>query len=552
MRIPNRAIIWLGTALLLILSFALALPPEFVFLPDNTLGAAAPSRLNDTYIILPDDVMITMRVSKFFIAHGYPGFNVSDISQPATSYLLPIAASPFFILFRDNIALALISLSGALALLLAIFLIAKSTAKLTRWALMSILLLNTTTLEYLLSGWEHLWQSLFVVLCWSAVWKIHEEKSKSIASCAWIGATAAIAVLFRPDSILLVIPAFGWLAMQKDRRTALLPLACFLLIGCAYAALQYQWFGTLTPTTARLKAGQLPSLSYSYHYIATCFTHGSAIAFILVLLAFILKRYNPTLKTPSVYALSGIFSTCIYAFLVSDVFKYGRMYLAPLLLIAFVATKEASNKLKISSNNGELKPLTQSRYEIVLILAASTLLISSVFTATKRQILAATQNSLTPTVEQLFLAKYIERHFTPKDGAVGQFWLGTTSFYLPAYAAADFLGKADEAIAKTKAKWGPPGHNKWDVEASMSKWRPAVIPFPQTIALSSISDRSKAIKSQANYSFWQIYANELTRRGYSFCKPYKDHEYGLYVRGDLTIKVPGCIGPLDSSTQNQP
>jgi hypothetical protein len=92
-------------ALVAIAAFAIVLAllsrsgmPEVVLLPEHLHAAACVLRkLKDIHIILPDDVMVTMRVSKFFLAHGYPGFNLTDLSQPATSYLWPILLSPFFV-----------------------------------------------------------------------------------------------------------------------------------------------------------------------------------------------------------------------------------------------------------------------------------------------------------------------------------------------------------------------------------------------------------------------------------------------------------------------
>jgi len=71
-------------ALAVVLGFiSCIIPSELVSLTQNGHDGAG---LKDIHLILPDDVMITMRVSKFFLAHGYPGFNLSDLSQPSSAF----------------------------------------------------------------------------------------------------------------------------------------------------------------------------------------------------------------------------------------------------------------------------------------------------------------------------------------------------------------------------------------------------------------------------------------------------------------------------------
>jgi len=54
------------------------------------------------------------------------------------------------------------------------------------------------------------------------------------------------------------------------------------------------------------------------------------------------------------------------------------------------------------------------------------------------------------------------------------------------------LGKADEAIATLKVKYGPPGHNKWDLDRTLAKWNPQAIvpPGPVDPALPETRENS--------------------------------------------------------------
>jgi hypothetical protein len=81
-----------------------------------------------------------------------------------------------------------------------------------------------------------------------------------------------------------------------------------------------------------------------------------------------------------------------------------------------------------------------------------------------------------PTAQQYVIAKWIDENLRPSDGSIGFFFLGV-SYDLPRFEIADVLGKADESIATSNVKWGPPGHNKWDIDKTLAKWKPqAIVP----------------------------------------------------------------------------
>lgn len=519
------------------LFFSPVIFPEVVLLFDTSKMGWF-DKLSAINIILHDDVMITMRVAKFFLEHGYLGFNLSDISQPATSYLLPIYAALFFALFNDNISLALVSFTGAFSLLSAIYIIVKDVRK--EWQIIIILMafINATTLYYMFSGWEHCFQIFFIIFAWSLVWHVYNNNIDCAYEFMLIGISSALSFLFRVDSIFLVIPIFGWLILSRRDRGFLISFFVFLCIVLLYFFFQYKWFGNFFPTTARLKASQLPDMDYSIRYIVTCIKHGSAISFLLAMAAIYLWRIKYSIKEPAIYAIFGIIVNCLYSFFVSDVFMFGRMYLAPLFVALLVASRELFDNDYVRSDKKIYRVIDIKNNAIFVIFMAL-----SLFSIEKQNMSKLVQRFpevMSSTVEQLILAKYIKKNFDPHDGAIGQFWLGTVSFYLPEYEIADFLGKADEDIARTKSKWGPPGHNKWDVNISMSKWKPVVIPFPSDIALNSLENLKIEIDLKRDFSFWSEYALAIRGDGYIFCKPYFNLNFGLFIRSDLINKARNC------------
>ena len=62
---------------------------------------------------------------------------------------------------------------------------------------------------------------------------------------------------------------------------------------------------------------------------------------------------------------------------------------------------------------------------------------------------------------QIILADKIKKNLEPSDGSIGLHYLGI-SYHLPDFHVVDFLGKANEHIAKSNYKNLLIGHNKWD------------------------------------------------------------------------------------------
>lgn len=536
---PYHSIIQIIGILLAIVILGIGVFPEIVYLPNDSSMANENwlAKLQGLYIILPDDVMITMRVAKFFLQSGYTGFNYSDVAQPATSFVLPIVLSPLFYAFPDNIALVLVSLLGVVVFSAAGFIIAQNANSKLRILLLLIFFFNSTTLGYLFSGWEHLWQCFFVVLTYATAYHL-DAKHNDLTKYIVIGLSAALAVLIRPDSIFLVAPLFVWIYLSSKDIYRLFSFFVFGLLSIGYMYFQWQWFGVLTPTPARLKAGSIPEIGYSFHYLLRCIIQGGAVAFIPLLILFFRDSFLDR-KSPGLAAAAGIILASAYAFFVSDVFPYGRMFLAPLALTLLVASRST-----LPESSEAVGSYRHPLYKISTLALFGVFLGASFLQMEMQSAIRLIQKPFagySATVEQLVLSKYIKKHISPSDGAIGQFWAGTVSFYMMDYNIADLLGKADEDIAKLPTKWGPPGHNKWDADISLSKWNPIVIPFPETTVLESEETKKKIlIRKREDFAFWADYDITLRKRGYIFCKPYPQFNFGLYVRQDFMDKLTTC------------
>ncbi len=532
----NWKIIFLITAItIFIFIFNIAQLPQFLLLDEQNSSKNFFDKFNDIQVILEDDVMISMRVSKFFLENGYTGFNLNDVSQPSTSYIFPIILSPLFAIFPDNIALLIVVLIGVVFFLMSVYLIVHNLSFINASVLTVILFFNDTTLNYLFSGWELNWQPFFILISWFYGWKIAEENDFNKINYSIIGISSAISILIRPDSIILIFPLLLWILLNKSKNK-FWSIISFILLGIIFATIQYKWFGNFTPTTARLKAGDMPDLNYSFkYYINICILGGGA-ALLIPALAFSKIKKLKLKNNIYTFAFSAIFLHYIYCFLVSDVFEAGRMYLSSLILTIFVIVKLNNFKKDLILN-------TNINFSNVIICLA---ILLSIFEPIKINLTKKIQRTydlphkISPTAEHLILANYIKNNFNKNEGSIGLFYLGTASFYLNEFEIADFLGKADEDIAITKKKWGPPGHNKWNADLSLKKWNPIVVIFDASQAKISKKDNLENLKNKKKFAFIDEFNLILKKNNYQFCKPLKNLNHGLYIRKDKINKLKEC------------
>ena len=79
------------------------------------------------------------------------------------------------------------------------------------------------------------------------------------------------------------------------------------------------------------------------------------------------------------------------------------------------------------------------------------------------------------SVGDVCLAAALGRAALPANAVIGVYYAGTMPYFLPLHRFHDFLGKSDRHIASSRARRGPPGHNKWDYAYSLGQIRPDLI-----------------------------------------------------------------------------
>ncbi|MCP1650444.1 hypothetical protein [Pseudomonas nitroreducens] len=499
-----------------------------------------------TRVLLPDDVMITLRAAYFLWESGSPVMNHTDTAQAATSYLMPLILAPLFSVLSFNGVVVATSLIGVFSIALTAILIYGNSPANKRVIITAAFLTNATTLYYFYSGWEPLLQALLV----SIFFLLALGKERSSTGLALTGVIGALAVLARADSIFLALPVILCLAVDgtKERRK-LIPLITFAIIGAGYAVLQFHWFHTLTPTTARLKAGSLPPFDYSLNYFLGLLTFGGAA---LVIPLIFMTRIGDLRNASRIhaYAIAGIIASYIYCFVVSDVFAAGRMYIAPLAFAAIVcATLPQSQQPLLTRAIQHLGAISIIAVALLSFYWMPKAGIQEKIEMPFVRIKGGESNQivikyLNPRIsegsaaaEQVALSYYIENNLTPQDGSIGLFYLGT-GYQIPKFEVADFLGKADESIARTSPKWGPPGHNKWDIDKTIDKWNPAAIPLSMGIALQAPDVLERQLAAHNPFTFWNdLFLNKKVREGYTFCAPVSTIWTGLLVRNDVYTRI---------------
>lgn len=467
---------------------------------------------NGLHLLLPDDVMITVRSAKMFVLEGIPSFNRTDLAQAASSYLLPILWYPFFKFFKDDTAIIFVSLFGASMYLLSIIKAFGKTTIKSNYILLIAVVLCSSTLHYVFTGWEHLHQSFFLV--YSVFYFMRD--SRSIFQNILFGLCAALSVLMRADSIFILLPILLFDFVNLGYKKTWIQFVVFGAIGALYTYIQLKWFGSLTPTTFKLKAGDSLPLTESLSFLGKNSLNGTSLSLVLILSIFLLGNLR-SLSSRIRVVLIGLFLNVIFCVKMTDVFPYTRMMLPALIVVIFLVQYSG---LKLS---------IRTKYVIGLSLFFGLTSINI------KNFKSSINPGLSPQAEQILLKPYVEALTSPHDGAIGFCWLGVSANYTE-YEAADFLGKADEDIASGGIKWGPTGHNKWDVNKTLEKWNPSVVFMPKSKVLASRSERLRDLDEKRDFAFWSEISLILEENGYKYVHPEKSFNYGFYLRSDLIAK----------------
>lgn len=513
---------------------------------------------------LSDDVMVSLRSGYILNETGRPAFNRHDLAQASTSYLSPYLFALLLHLFPENIALGVYAFLGLVAVALTLSLLVIFSRSLVNALLLVVALaLTKTNLAYALNGWDHLFQGLFLTLGTCIVLAVPASPTGMLV----VSASLALGTLFRPDGLLISIGVLSSLYLSSKRAKHFIAFGLVPYVGLVATVLVVNLlqFDHLTPTTARLKLGAAPALGYIGRYLFDngVLAYTALTLFVELLLFYVgLRRSLHELKHSSIVAACVV--TAIVAAFNSDVFSGARMFWASACVMAAVIAVSAPALLVCNTKSPGMLVRASRIYTedprmvsvgLVLLgagLAGGTLVAWPIVEKARGAVVSANAVHVSRTASQYVIARWIDTNLKPGDGPIGLFYLGV-GYHLPRFEVADFLGKADELIAVSDVKWGPPGHNKWDIDKTLEKWKPqAIVPAaPSDPNRPGVkADARKALEERRDYGFWSaLVTNDRLARDFSYCyvpSPREgiSDEWGFFLRKDLAA---GYLGRLTCS-----
>lgn len=531
-------------------------PEIYFFATDQNLSPI--ERLLTAPIHLSDDVMITFRTGYILNETGIPAFNRIDLAQPSTSYLMPYVISALLKLMPDNIAIITYVGLGFLSVLI-VFLTIITTSKflINGLILVLALCLTVTHTAYSVNGWDHLFQSALLSIGAALI-----LKSKNNPSIYLTAATClALGVFARPDGTLISLSLliYSYLINRNRIRvffSLILPFLILIFIGLI---INFSQFSHFTPTPVRLKLGNSPSIEYAIVYLLqNGLLSYSAITLVIIFLILYFAQSHLANKRAFTPVVFGCGLTILVAAINSDAFHGGRMFWSSACVMAVLLARIAPKflvlrleKLKTFVSLGpeyKKKFIFSKKFVKFSTLAFLITIALSIFfhinKSEKFDRLLVRDNSINPsgTARIYKIAKWMEKNLNKNDGSIGLFQAGM-SYHIPSFEVADFLGKADELIAKTPVKWGAPGHNKWDIDKTLTKWKPQAIIPGTPLNRSKNEDKQSVIDYLPIYGFYYdlMFSKKLAKNfSYCYIKNQKTNEFedkwGFFLRSDLVQK----------------
>lgn len=476
------------------------------------------------YFCLQDDAMISMRYAwNFFQGQGLvwnPGQRVQGYTN--LGWTLIMSGLQWLPGAADCCALYVQILNAVLLALSAGFMyfcLRRKAGELAGLLSAVLLLFNSSVFVYSLNGFEVAMQMF--LLSFSYLWLIPgQDKEQLPASRAFTLLLTAVAVLFRPDSIVFFFACAAILfyrnwkenSGQKMLNLCLVFLLSALLIA-GLLAFQYFYYGSILPNTYFLKAargGDLPW--WSAAYFVSNFLLSPQFFLLLCSLIYLTQKIRtcPKQRFCAAYLIGLILVWIAYVYSVGgDTFLLGRFYIPLIPLLCACSSIFLTQWLDQKSGKSIYLPKAVLVVFLLFYLYRSFVEVQTVI-----------KHERWKNESSILSALAVRKSGLAPQSLIAVFRAGTTPFFLPEYRFHDMLGKSDARIARTAVKWGPPGHNKWDLDYSLNEERPDLL----IVAFEGMDDRlaEKLLADREPFGFTP--ALWLNRQ---FRSHYKDNKLSL-------------------------
>lgn len=448
-----------------------------------------------------DDAMISMRYARN-LAHGYGlvynpgGPRVEGFSNPlwvlvmAVAHLLP---------FAEHVRAVSIQILGAVSLAANLWLVRSLVRRLAPRSEVAAWLALVPIAFYLpLNNWSIQGMEtgpLAAVATATVLATLRAEDGSGRPRTPFL--LAGIAMLTRPDMLLLLVAVFGylWIADPANRRRhAILAGASLILFAAAPLIVRLAYFGDIVPNTYRLK---LEGYSTGDRIARGAIVFGSFVwQFGLLLFAIPIARalVRPRQERLLPLVVFGLF--CVYSIYVGGDAWEGwggaNRFLCvgmPLFLVLFgIGVAEGAERIaQAITSRGASAP---TRWRTAALAGAIVFTLGST--------LQMNRIPGSPDLRAFFLAEKplegwgnawatemgrICESITTREASLAVVWAGNIPYYAHREAI-DMLGRCDARIAREPAHLPPdvrpreafyPGHMKWDYAYSIGELAPDLI-----------------------------------------------------------------------------
>lgn len=451
---------------------------------------------SDQYYCLQDDAMISMRYASN-LASGLglvwnPGERVQGFTNLGWTLIMAAVHLLKLPLQMNSLILQIINGVLLLALCGVIYWSLKRSNGILAASIATIMVgFNPSMFVYTVNGFEVTLQALLITLSYIYLIPRATDSTTTALPNPSSMLLTATAVVVRPDSIIFFLwsTLTSWICRKatpgsagcqpasKSTSLRLLVSATLFsaLIIIGILTFQYTYYGSILPNTYFLKIAKGEDINWwASWYLLSNFVLNPQGIFLLATIAYLCLCFrNEKLRQRSLLFLLLLLVWFAYVYSVGgDTFLFGRFFIPIIPLLAVCTSLLLSRLLQKQPETGTAKPANWRNRLLAIPISLALLFQLCTFQADVSKPLL---HEKWKNESSILSAMAVTAANLPNTYTIGVFRAGATPYFLHQFRFHDMLGKSDPFIARTKGKWGPPGHNKWDIDYSLKEVRPDVL-----------------------------------------------------------------------------
>jgi hypothetical protein len=476
------------------------------------------------YFSLRDDAMISMRYAHNAAAGlglvWNPGDSVEGFTNLGWTLLMIVPHVLRLPASFASLAVQVTNLALLLALVTLVFFSLRRTPMAPAAGLAAFLVaVNGPLLSFSIGGFETTLQALLVT---AALLPLHPAVLQSglgVRARRLAPILLGIAFVVRPDSIVLLVVVSLVVAAgsfwQNGRPGldvgSLIPIG--LAGGMVAAVLLWQraYYGDWLPNTAALKASAdaralATGFDYLRRFVVTDLQAGIVIPALAYLAAGLLGRSGRLAYVPSCLLIGAWIGYVVWVG--GDVFPQSRFFIPIIPILAvYAASFVYEFLLRYLTFEWVAGPPVRAAVSLAAVTRSTVAGLAGVVLCTLAvldapyQVYAFAQSQRVDNASLITVARALNELGLAPETTIGVFWAGILPYFMPAARFHDMLGKSDAYIARTPAKWGPPGHMKWDYDYSFRQVKPDLI-VTGTYDRATDEGMARLVERRAGFGFY--------------------------------------------------